>query len=194
MKKKNWIVIALCIAIVGMGIGFAALAQNLQINATANITGEWNIAIDHINYWPREGVTVVGTPSFDGTSATFEFDLAYPGAYAEFNVRIRNNGNIDAILNSITGLTAINNAEPSEIRFNLNLTGPTIMGATNHVEVDTTGGSFTLPDGGTIVLPAGAFVFVEVRAEWVIQDGVESTIPDVKSKTATINFNYVQNT
>jgi len=191
LKKKNWIVVALCIAIVGMGIGFAALAQNLQINATANITGEWDVRIMNIHDsgdWGGEGSSTVGTPSFDGTSATFEVDLEYPGAWREYIINVQNFGNIDAILDSITGISAANSAAPSEIQISARVSSPS-LGMTPFTTTDTTVG-YTLFPGITVDIHA-----IFVRVEWVIPpDGVESVIPDVKSKAATINLNYVQNT
>jgi len=171
MEKRNWIIVALCVAIVGMGIGYAALAQNLQISATANITGEWDVKITNFEFaWGTEDV--VGTATFDGTSATAEVDLPYPGAIAIFHIRVENHGNIEALFQSITGLDAISSAEPSEIRAMI-----------------TDGG---IPLGFTLT-PGGIHNHI-LQVEWVVEDGVESTIPDVKTKTVTFNLNYVQNT
>jgi len=187
MKKKNWIVVALCVAIIGMGIGFAALAQNLEINATANITGEWDVKITGIHPQVEVGSIFKGTPSFDGTSATFEVDLAHPGAYATFHVWVRNEGNINAILSSVTGLNAANNTNPSEIQF-------TITSVSDGHVLLTDSFASTDITSETITLDAGSTNIFTVHIEWVVEDGVESIIPDVKTKTATINLNYVQNT
>ena len=183
MKKKNWVVIALCIAIVGMGIGFAALAQNLQINATANITGEWDVRITDVVIGETSGIPAENISTFDGTSATFEVNLPHPGAYIQYEMWVVNNGNIDAILNSITGITAVNSAEPSEIQFTVAIEN--FQGNTSFSDVDTNFGS---------LLNAGSANRLRVRAEWVANPDGESIIPDEKSKTATINFNYIQNT
>ena len=194
MKKKNWIVVALCVAIVGMGIGFAALAQNLQISATANITGEWDVRIVEIFPGHSVGATNVGSPGsfiWDGTSATFEVELEYPGAFAYFAIRVENHGNIPAALSSVTGVTAANSMEPSEIQFTV---GPWVDQGDGSFDrpwstVDLTGNLFTLNPGAVGGTPA-----IVVKAEWIVEDGVESTIPDVKSKAVTINLNYVQAT
>jgi len=187
MKKRNWIVVALCVAIVGMGIGFAALAQNLQINATANITGQWDVRIIHIgpSAFSNNEIFDTLTHTFDGTSATFGVDLPYPGAMAEIQIVLENRGNIDAILNSITGITAANSAEPSEIQFRVSI---------DRSGVSTTGwnNADTTPN---LVLDAGGPVHVVyVRVEWIAAANGELVIPDAKTKTATINLNYVQNT
>ena len=188
MKKRNWIVVALCIAIVGMGIGFAALSQNLQISATANITGEWDVRIDSIQPGPSNGATgsIPATWFSDRvTSVTFEVDLEYPGAYAEYFIILGNHGNIDAFLSSVTGVTAANSTGPSEIQFSVRICDISTDPAT-FTNVDTIG-TFLRANS-----PSGNRV--TIRAEWVVEEGVESTIPDIKSKSATINLNYVQAT
>jgi len=192
MKKKNWIVVALCIAIVGMGIGFAALAQNLEINATANITADWNLEITDIHQWEHNPSCIGGkleSSTWDGTSTTFAVDLPYPGACVEARITIRNWGNIPARLNSITGITAANSVEPTQIQFSV-------------TNLDTNyGNSQEIRNADFIVNPPNFFInaneggsSIHIRAEWVVEDGVESVIPDVTNKTATISFNYVQNT
>ena len=186
MKKKNWVVIALCIAIVGMGIGFAALAQNLQINATANITGEWDVRIIDIQLVDAAW-TNANASTFDGTSATFETGLASPGAYAYYQIRVENFGNIDAILSSITGLTAVNSTAPLEIQFEVDGVGYN----------DNWGNVTADKDNNTDFdhpLAAGETVSIGIRVRWVMPESGETTIPDEKSKTATINLNFVQNT
>ena len=189
MKKKNWIVVALCIAIVGMGIGFAALAQNLQISATANITGEWDVRIWQGAPMRGEGHTFTDYPSFDiyGTSISFEVDLKYPGAFAEFDFTVQNFGNIPAALSSVTGLNAANNAEPSEIKYSVR-----VMNFGNLATFETDSNDFDRND--YILNPGGPFHIVQIRVEWVANPDGESVIPDEKSKTATINLNYVQHT
>ena len=182
MKKKNWIVIALCIAIVGMGIGFAALSQNLQINATANITGEWDIRLVQARYSQSNGGILTKEPIFDGTSATFEVDLPYPGAWIELRVTAVNFGNILARLNSVTGITAANNAEPSEIQFTIS--GMDAPEFTTSVDINPV----------NRILPIGNGDSFDIRIEWVANPNGETVIPDVTSKTATFNFNYVQAT
>jgi len=188
-KKKNWIIAVLCGMIASLGIGFAALAQNLQINGTANIIGQWDIRITEIIQGPSSGASNVGTPSFDGTSATFEVDLIHPGAFAEFGIYLENNGNINAIMNSITGITAGNSSYPTEIQYGIQVLAP---GACSFG-----GGTFGWADPlSTLNIPfnAGDKRCIRVRVEWSAEGGVDSVIPDVTSKTATINFNHVQAT
>src|SRR5574344_1112129 len=115
-KKKNLIIGGLLAAIVLMSVGYAALAQTLTINGTANIDATWDVQVTGITEGTLVGATTQ-TTNFDTTSATFNVNLAYPGATATYNVAIENKGSIDAKLDSITGLTAANDALPEEIQY-----------------------------------------------------------------------------
>lgn len=167
MKSKNIIIGALLVAIVAMSVGYAALAQQLTINGTANIKGSWGVEFTKIDEGTLTGATTVGVPSFTATSATFEVDLAYPGATATYDITIENKGNIDATLDSISGVDAANSNAPTEIQY-------TITGVAKN---DT--------------LAAGATTTAHVTVTWVSSDEGD-TIPEETTKTATITLNYVQ--
>ena len=47
-KSKNIVIIALCITLIFMGVGFSLLSQTLTINGTARAVGSWSIVIDSI--------------------------------------------------------------------------------------------------------------------------------------------------
>ncbi|MBQ6817421.1 MAG: hypothetical protein IJO27_03225, partial [Bacilli bacterium] len=160
------------------GVGYAFLQQDLVINGTANIgDAKWDVKITNIQSTSLVGATLVEkegvtNPSFTDTSATFNVDLEYPGASAEFAVTVTNAGSIDAILNSITGVDIANEALPVEIQFE-------VTGVTEKVTT----------------LDAGATNTVNVKVTWVSNgEGTEDTIPETPSKTATITLNYIQNT
>lgn len=44
-KTKNVVIIALCLTLIFMGVGFAALSQNINIKATGTVSGKtaWDI-------------------------------------------------------------------------------------------------------------------------------------------------------
>lgn len=168
-KKKNIIIGTLLAAIVLMSVGYAALAQVLTINGTANIDAEWNIEITGITEGTMTGATTK-TAASTATSATFNVDLAYPGAVATYVVDIENKGTIDAILDSITGVDSANAALPAEIQYEV--TGVAANDA----------------------LAAKGKAKATVTVKWVKSADNTDTIPTTKTKTATINLNYVQNT
>lgn len=168
-KKKNFIIGTLLAAIVLMSVGYAALAQVLTINGTANIDANWDVEITGITEGTVKGATTK-TITSNATSATFSVDLAYPGATATYEVDIENKGTIDAILESITGVDSANSALPTEIQYSV--TG--------------------VSEGDALDSKATAKAIVTVT--WVKSADNTDTVPTQTSKTATINLNYVQNT
>lgn len=165
-NKKNIVIGALIGVIMLMGIGYAALAQVLNINGKANISGSWDVEITGITAGTMTGAASVGNPTFDATSATFETNLEYPGATATYVVTIENKGTIDAKLSSISGLDTFNAAAPTGVT-------ATLTGVT-----------------ANSVLEAGESTTATVTITWADTD----TIPTQTTKTAAISFNYVQNT
>lgn len=168
-KKKNFIIGTLLAAIVLMSVGYAALAQVLTINGTANIDANWDVEITGITEGTLKGATTK-TISSNASSATFSVDLAYPGATATYEIDIENKGTINATLESITGVDAANSALPTEVQY-------TVTGVT---------------EGDTLDSKATAKAIVTVT--WVKSAANDDTVPTTTSKTATINLNYVQNT
>lgn len=167
MKQK---LIIGALVIVGLAsIAYAAFSQSLTINGTGTTAADWDVKITGISVASSNGATQVnGSPTFNATSATFDVELAHPGASATFDVAIANEGTVDAILDSITpDIATINGAAPTDLTF-------TVTGVT----------------AGTTTLDAGATNTATVKVEW----NPNSTVVSTQTKTATITLNYVQNT
>lgn len=166
-KTKNIILIVLILLIFGMTIGYAALAQILNINGTANITADWNIKISKITEGTLTGATpkTASVISEDKLTATFDIDLKYPGASATYIVTVENSGTIDAILESVTGIDSANSTTPNEILYSID----------------------AKPND---TLDSGTTKDYTVTVKWEDSD----EIPQTKTKTATITLNYIQST
>lgn len=167
MKQK--LLIGALIVVGLASIAYAAFSQSLVINGTGTTTADWDVKITGITVAASNGATQVNSsPTFNATSATFDVELAHPGASATYDVTVTNAGSIDAILDSLTpDIATINGAAPTDIKF-------TVTGVT----------------AGTTTLNAGTTNTVTVKVEW----DSASTTTTTQSKTATINLNYVQNT
>lgn len=164
--------VAATLIVVGVAsAAYAAFSQNLIINGTGSATGNWAVQITGITLASATGATdhnaVAPSVAADGLSATFNVDLAYPGATATYNLTIKNNGSIPAKLNSITDLTAINAAAPTYISY-----------AMGGIAINST-------------LAAGDTVTAQVTVTWAAS---ASTNPSGASKATTITFGYVQDT
>lgn len=163
-KNKNLLLVVLLIAILAMAVGYAGLSQMLKITGTANISADWDVKISEINEGALTGATTVAkSVAQDKLTATFEVDLAYPGASATYLVTVANEGTIDAKLESVTGIDEVNALAPTEVTYS----------------IDAVAGD---------ELKADATRDYTVTVTWADGD----TIPTATSKTATITFNYVQ--
>ena len=112
MRAKNKIVIIMCCLIFVMVIGYAAFSTNLNINGTANIASTWKVEFTSIEEVSKSsGVTVKTAPTASGTMATFDVAFTSPGDSIEYDITIKNNGTLDAVIDSIkttnTGSDAI---------------------------------------------------------------------------------------
>ena len=95
-----------------MSVGYAALGQNLFIDASSKISSSWAIAFTNITEGtPVGGATNVEPASIDGTTAKFNVDLVSPGDSMTYQITVSNTGSLDAVLNDIivseTGSDAI---------------------------------------------------------------------------------------
>ena len=164
MKNK---LIPLAVVIVSMAtVAYASFASTLTINGTGTATGNWDVRIISITATGQVGATDQVAPSFTATSASFNVGLGYPGATSSYQVAIKNQGNINARLNAITDLTALNASAPSYLTY-----------AVTGVAVNDT-------------LAPNATTTATVSVTWASS---ASTNPSGASKAATINFDYVQN-
>lgn len=163
-SNKNIILIILLLIIVGMAVGYAALSQALVINGTANITAEWKILFTDIKEGTLVGAESKTAPSYTATTATFDVNLLYPGASAQYVVTVANQGNINAVLTSVDGIDTANAAAQTDITYSINANADD-------------------------ELNAGTTKDYTVTVTW---NADATTIPETKSKTATITLNYEQ--
>ena len=170
--RNSLIIVGLMVAIVIMSVGYAALAQQLTINGTAG-TGDanWNTTLT------TEGATELATPTASGTSATFNVELAYPGASITYDIEVQNKGTIDATLTSVDGVEAANSSEPSQIVYSIE-------------RVDASGNTITTIGD----LLSTEKQFFRVTATWTSSETNNDTVPTADPKTATITLNYLQKT
>ena len=161
-SNKNIILLILLLVIVGMAVGYAALSQALVINGTANITTEWKILFTDIKEGTLVGAESKTAPSYTATTATFDVNLLYPGASAQYIVTVANQGSINAKLTSVDGIDTANAAAPTDITYTID------------AQADDTLGS-----GDTKTY----------TVSWAASS---ETIPETKTKTATITLNYEQ--
>ncbi len=111
-KKKTFIILVLCVALILMGTGYAILSTSLKITGTNTVSGKWDIYIQSITPTTVAGDAVSRNVTIgeNKLSASFKADLYGNDDYVEYTVIIKNNGNIPAKLVDIT----TNTLNPSE--------------------------------------------------------------------------------
>ena len=185
--QRNYIIIALCLILVIMGVGYAAFSQLLTINGTANISNSWNIEITNIRGVNLSSVEGNGTydktepqVGSDKVSATFHTGLISPGDTRIYEVEVTNKGSVDADVTSV-----FNNTLSDSIYFSYDGVGP--LGGTG-TDVLTNGGVYNtnlLTTEEPFSLPANTnnvrYIYITVK----YRDSVTSQPTNLE---ATINL------
>ena len=114
--KRNYIIIALCLIVVVMGVGYAAFSQLLTINGTANITNSWCVGFDNMKTDTMEitkgistGTEPTGTMTYSGTAcgtnlvpnSSLSARFYQPGDQIEYTLTIVNKSTVTAAIKSI---------------------------------------------------------------------------------------------
>ncbi len=111
------IITFLFIGIIFMSSGYAALSSRLNVRSSNYSNGSWDIEILDISVY-RAGGNAVNrgvVKNSDSLSAEFMVDLYNLGDYIEYSVTIKNNGNIKAKLNDVSGNNNANTSTSIQI-------------------------------------------------------------------------------
>ena len=110
-RQRNYIILGLCSILLVMAAGYAAFRSQLTINGTSNISSEWKVLITDIQSSVLAGeATDAEEPSHTETTATFKTNLVSPGDSMQYDITVENQGDIDAVLESIDVNTSDNEA------------------------------------------------------------------------------------
>lgn len=110
-------IVAICIAVVGLSIGYAALQQTLTINTTATAKAQtWSVKFTNLATPTLTGKASVKTAAAlnsASTEITIDVDLKEPGDTVTYTFDVTNAGTINAKLSAIptisgTGITGEN--------------------------------------------------------------------------------------
>ena len=109
-----------------IGVVYAILQANLQINGTAKIQANtWNIHFDNIQV--NENSVSIGENDIQATidpenncKVDFEVTLSIPGDFYEFTIDVVNAGTIDGMIGELTQTLKVNNETVSEVPDYLN--------------------------------------------------------------------------
>ncbi len=100
--QRNYIIMGLCAVLLIMAVGYAAFQSQLKITGTSNIASNFLVKITGIESIVQSGsASNAIEPSYTDTTATFKTNLVSPGDSMKYDITVANEGNIDAVLNSI---------------------------------------------------------------------------------------------
>lgn len=190
-KTKNVVIIALCLTLIFMGVGFAALSQNINIEATGTVSGKtaWDIHYASFDLNGTGGNAADTTPAATAggvkyldtakTTATVTFTLTAPRDYVEYKGTITNFGSIDAKLNTYTSSFTNNQYVDKTITIG----GESITADESH---NVTSPAIALTKGNT----TGSSTDVVVR--YTLKDTVTDLPEAAQTFNDSIVFGFVQ--
>lgn len=190
-KTKNVVIIALCLTLIFMGVGFAALSQNINIKATGTVSGKtaWDIHYASFALNEKGGNAEDTTPEATAggvkyldtakTTATVTFTLTAPRDYVEYKGTITNFGSIDAKLNTYTSSFTNNQYVDKTITIG----GESIAADESH---NVTSPAIALTKGNA----TGSSTDVVVR--YTLKDTVTDLPEAAQTVTDSIVFGFVQ--
>lgn len=121
-KKRTYVTLALIIAILMLGVGYAAVTKELTINGTLNATVDNSQFIVEFTE-AAEATNLKGTPTASGTSATFTVDgskMQTKGDTASVKFTITNN--TTTAVNLSATLSAANIQQAANSKFTVTAT------------------------------------------------------------------------
>ena len=115
-KKTTMVITTLVCVLVFIAVGYALLTQAIKVGVEGTLNGVWDVYISDIKLKNSTGRAQEVNPASvsNKVNANFEVDLYMPGDSVEYEVTVKNDGNIDATLRTVT-TNATNTNE--DIRF-----------------------------------------------------------------------------
>ena len=102
-KKKKMVITTLVCVLVFIAVGYALLTQAIKVGVEGTLNGVWDVYISDIKLKNSTGRAQELNPAYvsNKVNANFEVDLYMPGDSVEYEVTVKNDGNIDATLRTI---------------------------------------------------------------------------------------------
>lgn len=150
-------IIAICIAVAGLTVAYAALSSSLSINGTATVTpAQWGVSFDAASLstptLANSGLTgaasITTAPTISTTQITgYDLSLTKPGDSVTYTFDVKNTGTIDAKINTFSYLTPV---------YTATATGDTGTADTNLVKTNlsmklTYAAATTVAQTGTVI-------------------------------------------
>lgn len=129
MQKERGIrivaIVAICVAVIALSIGYAAVSQSLKVNGTTKLKGSsWNVQFTNLVKPTVENGGLLGSASevsstLTGTNLSFSANLILPGDSITYRFSVTNAGNIDAKLSATPVLTGLDSAKEQSVLYTM---------------------------------------------------------------------------
>ncbi len=120
IKAEKFLIGTICVsALLMLGIGYAILTQQLEINGTAQITSNWKILFTSAEEKEMMNATTTRKEISNQTTLNLNVELQQPGASATYDVVVENQGTLDAVLSNIEGIEESNQKDPKSIKVSI---------------------------------------------------------------------------
>jgi conserved repeat domain len=137
MEKRGFrtvAVIALCLSVLGLSIGFAALSQTLLVNGTGTVKGNtWDIKFTDlstptlVNGGLRGSAAIETAASIStGTTMTFDVSFVLPGDRVIYDFKVTNSGTIPAKITNVL-LSGVSEALAKDVNYYFTYAGGTAL-------------------------------------------------------------------
>lgn len=106
-KTKILAIVAICIAVVGLTVGFAAFSSTLTINGTGTVkSSSWQVRFENLSTVTKTGTaTQVTAPTINTNDTNIgDYDVTFttPGDSISYTFDVANNGTFEAEVTSVT--------------------------------------------------------------------------------------------
>ena len=123
-NKKQIVLVVIALIIASLAFGYAYLTTTLSINGITDIDrNSWDVYFDNVQVTDGSvsGAQVIEAPTITSdTEVEFHVNLKKPGDFYEFTIDAKNDGTIDAMINSVS--KKLNNVEVTTLPAYLNYT------------------------------------------------------------------------
>ena len=117
-KQMSIMYILLFVVLASLGVGYAYIKSNLNINGTANVTAaRWDVHFTNLNVTTGSVTATTAASITDPTTVTFAATLDEPNDFYEFTVDVTNQGTMDAMIDSFSISPTLTTAQAKYLEY-----------------------------------------------------------------------------
>jgi hypothetical protein len=137
-------IVAICVAVAALSIGYASLSQTLNINGTTTVKGNtWDVHFTNLVKPTAANNGLVGSATetsstLNTTTLTFAANLSLPGDSIVYQWDVTNAGTIDAKLSATPVLSGLTEAQAANVKYVFTYADGTAITANDTLTAGTT--------------------------------------------------------